>query len=78
MCGQCSIIFSVPSSVVTEPISIFRPYIGRIAENNLPEMCIRDRADTDSLPVEGGGLHFIVAGFRITGISGAGKDEGGR
>ena len=29
-------IFSVPSSVVTEPISIFRPYIGRIAENNLP------------------------------------------
>lgn len=28
--------FSVPSSVVTEPISIFRPYIGRIAENNLP------------------------------------------
>ena len=35
-------------------------------------------ADTDSLPVEGGGLHFIVAGFRITGISVAGKDEGGR
>ena len=33
-------------------------------------------ADTDSLPVEGGGLHFVVAGFRITGISVAGKDEG--
>ena len=39
---------------------------------------IRQIGDTDSLPVEGGGLHFIVAGFRITGISVAGKDEGGR
>ena len=34
-------------------------------------------ADTDSLPVEGGGLHFVVAGFRITGISVAGKDRKG-
>ena len=35
-------------------------------------------ADTDSLPLEGGGVHTVIIGIRITCILVAGKDEGGR
>ena len=35
-------------------------------------------ADKDSLPLAGGGLYIVIAGFRIACILAAGKDEGGR
>ena len=32
-------------------------------------------ADTNTLPLEGGGMYFVIVGIRTTGISIAGKDE---
>ena len=34
-------------------------------------------ADRDSLPLADGGLHTVIAGFRIAGVPVAGKDERG-